>query len=184
MDDGSGGSKLPAGITAAATTGRTSVSKPRQGTATTAAAAVGVFQVPFVVHLGVSYTAVKLVRYALMMWLPFYLQDRIHLDAASAAYVAVLFDVGGGVGSPLCGIVADRVFGRFRWMCRAADVDVRVRICGVYVCVRECLSERACLAGSHHGGRCGSVEALRCAVAMCARTQGGIAGGGGGGVLY
>jgi sugar phosphate permease len=44
-----------------------------------------------------------------MLWLPFYLQDSLGLEPASAAYVSTMFDIGGGIGSPLCGIVADKL---------------------------------------------------------------------------
>jgi sugar phosphate permease len=48
-------------------------------------------------------------RYTFMLWLPFYLQDSLGLEPASAAYVSTMFDIGGGIGSPLCGIVADKL---------------------------------------------------------------------------
>ena len=50
-----------------------------------------------------------LARYTFMLWLPFYLQDSLGLEPASAAYVSTMFDIGGGIGSPLCGIVADKL---------------------------------------------------------------------------
>ncbi len=32
------------------------------------------------------------------------------LEPGAAAYVSTMFDIGGGVGSPLCGILADKLF--------------------------------------------------------------------------
>ena len=52
----------------------------------------------------------KLVRYILMFWLPFYLQSRLHLDPATAAYASVLFDVGGAFGNVACGMLSDKLF--------------------------------------------------------------------------
>ncbi len=62
-----------------------------------------VCNMPWVAHSFV------LARYTFMLWLPFYLQDNLGLEPASAAYVSTMFDIGGGIGSPLCGIVADKL---------------------------------------------------------------------------
>ena len=55
-----------------------------------------------------------------MLWLPFYLQDSLGLEPASAAYVSTMFDIGGGIGSPLCGIVADKLCRMWPLCCCAA----------------------------------------------------------------
>ena len=38
-------------------------------------------------------------------------QDVQSLNVATAAYVSTLFDIGAGVGGPMCGLLADKVFG-------------------------------------------------------------------------
>eukprot|EP00039_Didymoeca_costata_P019677 m.338498 g.338498 ORF g.338498 m.338498 type:complete len:468 (-) comp18445_c0_seq1:312-1715(-) len=60
--------------------------------------------------LGASYFCIKLVRYTLMFWLPFYMAQAHGLDAAQAAYMSTLFDIGGIFGSLLCGYLSDTVF--------------------------------------------------------------------------
>jgi sugar phosphate permease len=61
--------------------------------------------------LGLAYSLVKLVRYIVMLWLPFYLQQVLSFTTTTAAIVSLAFDLGGGVGSPLCGLLADKMFG-------------------------------------------------------------------------
>jgi sugar phosphate permease len=62
-----------------------------------------------------------------MLWLPFYLQDSLGLEPASAAYVSTMFDIGGGIGSPLCGIVADKLCRAWLPWCAMRSVPCAVR---------------------------------------------------------
>ena len=55
-----------------------------------------------------SYCLVKLVRYALLFWLPFFLVKAGGLDAVEAAKLSALFDVGGAAGGVAAGFFADR----------------------------------------------------------------------------
>uniref|UniRef100_A0A0G4F1F7 Major facilitator superfamily (MFS) profile domain-containing protein n=1 Tax=Chromera velia CCMP2878 TaxID=1169474 RepID=A0A0G4F1F7_9ALVE len=67
-------------------------------------------KIPGLMALGFGYFCVKLVRYTLMFWLPYYLSKVLEYDAATAGLMSTLFDIGGALGSVVCGIVADRLF--------------------------------------------------------------------------
>ena len=57
-----------------------------------------------------TYFFVKLVRYTLLFWLPFYLKqpEGGGFSLANAALLSTIFDVGGIVGAIACGTAADR----------------------------------------------------------------------------
>jgi sugar phosphate permease len=57
---------------------------------------------------GTSYFFIKLVRYALMLWLPYYLTLVRGYGVERSAYVASAFDAGGVAGVILIGWLADR----------------------------------------------------------------------------
>ena len=69
-----------------------------------------VVMIPGILNLGASYFFIKLARYTLMFWLPFYLAKEHGYGAAEAAYISTLFDFGGVAGSLACGALSDRVF--------------------------------------------------------------------------
>jgi sugar phosphate permease len=58
---------------------------------------------------GASYFFIKLVRYALLFWLPYYLSTAQGYSTAKAANVSIAFDAGGIVGVIVIGRLADRV---------------------------------------------------------------------------
>eukprot|EP00035_Acanthoeca_spectabilis_P014797 m.289300 g.289300 ORF g.289300 m.289300 type:complete len:498 (-) comp16224_c0_seq5:689-2182(-) len=64
--------------------------------------------IPGLINLGGSYFFIKLARYTLMFWLPFYLGEEHGYPEADAAYLSTLFDLGGVVGSLACGYVSDK----------------------------------------------------------------------------
>lgn len=57
---------------------------------------------------GASYFFIKLVRYALLFWLPYYLATTRHYSTAKSANVSIAFDAGGIVGAVVIGWLADR----------------------------------------------------------------------------
>eukprot|EP00037_Helgoeca_nana_P006437 m.59289 g.59289 ORF g.59289 m.59289 type:complete len:510 (-) comp17324_c0_seq1:98-1627(-) len=65
--------------------------------------------IPGLLNLGASYFFVKLARYTLLFWLPFYLGEEHGFIESDAAYLSTLFDVGGVAGSLVCGYVSDKV---------------------------------------------------------------------------
>eukprot|EP00051_Salpingoeca_urceolata_P004571 m.65997 g.65997 ORF g.65997 m.65997 type:complete len:260 (-) comp13705_c0_seq2:47-826(-) len=95
-----------------------------------------IVMLPSIINLGGAYFMIKLVRYTLMFWLPFYLMDWLNYSAGSAALVSSLFDLGGVVGSVGGGFLADKVFPGKRatvlaclCLCTGAAVAVYVQIC-------------------------------------------------------
>jgi len=60
--------------------------------------------------LGLAYFGLKLIRYSLLFWLPFYLKQHLHYSEAQAGYLSLPFEVGGIVGSVVVGWVSDRYF--------------------------------------------------------------------------
>jgi len=58
---------------------------------------------------GVSYFAVKLIRYSLLFWLPFYLHTSLHYAEERAGYLSTSFEIGGIAGAILFGLLTDRV---------------------------------------------------------------------------
>jgi len=63
---------------------------------------------------GAAYFCVKLIRYSLLFWLPYYLHTSLGYSERDSGYLSISFEVGGIVGSVAFGLVSDRVarFGR------------------------------------------------------------------------
>ncbi|HVY31701.1 MAG TPA: MFS transporter [Polyangiaceae bacterium] len=61
---------------------------------------------------GASYFCIKFMRYALQLWLPYYLQKRLGYADDMASYVAAAFEAGGLVGVVSIGVLSDRRWGR------------------------------------------------------------------------
>lgn len=57
-----------------------------------------------------AYFLIKMTRYCLVFWLPFFLVRAAKLELAEAAKLASLFDVGGAFGAVAVGLVADQFF--------------------------------------------------------------------------
>lgn len=57
---------------------------------------------------GACYFCVKLIRYSLLFWLPYYLHTGADLDEISSGYVSTAFEVGGALGSAGLGLLSDR----------------------------------------------------------------------------
>lgn len=69
---------------------------------------------PMVWAMGGAYFACKLIRYALLFWLPFYLSAAFGYGKGTALDMSMAFDGGGILFVVLAGYLADRVFGRYR----------------------------------------------------------------------
>jgi len=69
---------------------------------------------PVVWFLGVSYFGMKLVRYCIDFWQPFYLEKALGYPADQAAYFSTAFQFGGIFGSVIVGAVSDRWFSHRR----------------------------------------------------------------------
>jgi sugar phosphate permease len=69
---------------------------------------------PFLISLSLSYFGIKLIRYCLLFWLPFYFHNELGLATDVAGYASVSFEVGGIAGSFLIGWISDRYFSHMR----------------------------------------------------------------------
>jgi sugar phosphate permease len=57
---------------------------------------------------GASYFAIKLIRYSLLFWLPYYLADDLGYEPSSAGYLSTAFEVGGILGVVGTGLFTHR----------------------------------------------------------------------------
>lgn len=67
-------------------------------------------QLPVLWTLGAAYFGIKLIRYSLLFWLPFYLTKHLHYSEGAAGYLSLPFEIGGIVGSIAVGWFSDRYF--------------------------------------------------------------------------
>jgi sugar phosphate permease len=58
---------------------------------------------------GASYFFIKLIRYSLLFWLPYYLHTSLGLSETQAGYLSTSFEIGGVVGAVSIGLVSDRL---------------------------------------------------------------------------
>ena len=61
--------------------------------------------------LGVAYTLVKMSRYCLMFWLPYFLSTHAGSAPSTAGVLSAVFDVAGVAGSISAGVLCDRLMG-------------------------------------------------------------------------
>ena len=88
-----------------------------------------VLRIPKLAALMASYFFVKIVRYCLIFWLPFYLARECGMGVAAAGYMSCLFDLGGVLGGVATGVVGDKHFPGKRtvlgaYMCAALALAV------------------------------------------------------------
>lgn len=67
-------------------------------------------KLPVLWTLGAAYFGIKLIRYSLLFWLPFYLTKHLHYSEGAAGYLSLPFEIGGIVGSITVGWFSDRYF--------------------------------------------------------------------------
>ncbi len=65
---------------------------------------------PLLWALGTAYFFMKLIRYVLLFWLPYFMQDALGYSKALAGTVPLAFEAGGAVGSLAVGWLSDRAF--------------------------------------------------------------------------
>ena len=73
-------------------------------------AAGAVLRNPLLWALGTSYFFMKLIRYVLLFWLPYFMQDALHYSKSLAGNIPLAFEAGGAVGSLAVGWLSDRAF--------------------------------------------------------------------------
>lgn len=64
---------------------------------------------PVIWSYGVSYFFIKLIRYSLLFWLPYYLEKVLHYETQRAADLSNAFEIGGVIGSVGLGLLSDRL---------------------------------------------------------------------------
>ncbi|MDC3958701.1 MFS transporter [Polyangium jinanense] len=67
-----------------------------------------VLRSPTVWFYGASYFGMKLIRYSILFWLPFYLTTALHYSKTGAGYMSISFEVGGVLGTITMGAMSDR----------------------------------------------------------------------------
>lgn len=72
--------------------------------------AESLFRSPVLWSLGAAYFCLKLIRYSILFWLPFYLNTVLGYTKAQAGYLSISFDVGGIIGLVAVGFISDRYF--------------------------------------------------------------------------
>ena len=106
-----------------------------------------VLRSPLLWSLSAAYFCLKLIRYSILFWLPYYLNKVLGYTKAQAGYQSISFEVGGIVGAIVIGFVSDRYFpGRRRYVAavmvaalagalllytRLAPVSVLLNFCGM-----------------------------------------------------
>jgi sugar phosphate permease len=63
---------------------------------------------PIIYSYGTAYFCIKLVRYSLLFWLPWYLTEQLGYATAKANYVSTAFEFGGFFGTVTLGWLSDR----------------------------------------------------------------------------
>lgn len=58
---------------------------------------------------GFAYFFIKLIRYSVLFWLPYYLHTALGLNETNAGYLSISFEVGGVIGAVSIGFISDRV---------------------------------------------------------------------------
>ncbi|HTJ82101.1 MAG TPA: MFS transporter [Polyangiaceae bacterium] len=82
----------------------------------TRAARAALLRSPVIYFYGASYFCIKLIRYSLLFWLPYYMETVLKYGTERAGYTSTAFEVGGVAGTIAIGWISDR----YRTMSRAA----------------------------------------------------------------
>ncbi|CAF0803345.1 unnamed protein product, partial [Didymodactylos carnosus] len=69
-----------------------------------------VWKTPMVLEIAASVFCLKVVRYAIYMWLPMYLEESLHYSKRDAGLFSTMFDIGGVIGSATIGFILKRFF--------------------------------------------------------------------------
>lgn len=85
---------------------------PAHGAGAAATRAVRALRSPALYSYGAAYFCLKLIRYSLLFWLPFYLHTAAGFDPVRSGYMSTAFELGGVFGSVGLGWLSDRIGGR------------------------------------------------------------------------
>jgi sugar phosphate permease len=67
-----------------------------------------VLRTPVLYSYGACYFCIKLIRYSLLFWLPYYLHTSAGFDEIASGYLSTAFEIGGVLGSVGIGYASDR----------------------------------------------------------------------------
>eukprot|EP00922_Rhytidocystis_sp_ex-Travisia-forbesii_P001523 GHVS01002123.1.p1 GENE.GHVS01002123.1~~GHVS01002123.1.p1 ORF type:complete len:658 (-),score=190.98 GHVS01002123.1:240-1976(-) len=70
-----------------------------------------IIMMPNLLNVAGAYFCVKLVRYSLLFWLPYFLTKQLQYEPSIAGYSSMMFDIGGIAGAVATGYLADTVLG-------------------------------------------------------------------------
>ena len=87
----------------------TSAASSAKASADLAAARSRLLRSPTIWSYGVAYFCLKLIRYSLLLWLPYYLEKVLHYEKLRAANVSTSFEIGGIAGTIVIGLLSDRL---------------------------------------------------------------------------
>ncbi|MDB5321635.1 MAG: Glycerol-3-phosphate transporter [Phycisphaerales bacterium] len=65
---------------------------------------------PVIWSLGSAYFCLKLIRYSILFWLPFYLSKVLGYSTGGAGYQSMSFEIGGVIGAVVVGLISDKYF--------------------------------------------------------------------------
>jgi sugar phosphate permease len=88
------------------------------------AEAKSALRVPALYSYGAAYFCIKLIRYSLLFWLPYYLHTAAGLDEVESGYLSTSFELGGVLGSIGLGVISDRAQRRGVKRARSAAVSL------------------------------------------------------------
>jgi sugar phosphate permease len=71
---------------------------------------LSLFRNPSLWALGLAYFCLKLIRYSLLFWLPYYLEKSLGYPREHAGYQSLAFEAGGVIGAITVGHLSDAVF--------------------------------------------------------------------------
>lgn len=79
------------------------------GTEEKALSFIAALSLPGVIPYSLSFACLKLVNYAFLFWLPFYLVNNFKWNESLSSDISTWYDVGGVLGGIVCGILSDRL---------------------------------------------------------------------------
>jgi sugar phosphate permease len=100
---------LKKGPLAGGATGTPEARDPEEERTALSAARRALVRSPVVWSLGAAYFCLKLTRYAILFWAPYYLKQVLGYETTLAADVATAFEWGGVAGAVVVGVLSDRV---------------------------------------------------------------------------
>lgn len=116
-----------------ASSGITTETAPEEVESERRKAQLAVVKNPMIWFFAASYFFVKVIRYALLFWLPYYLSTTLGYSTREATGIASAFDAGGFVGVVVIGVLSDRSKRFGRAVLAALGLVGLALACGAYM---------------------------------------------------